>query len=174
MNRPQPNEAAPYYARYIELVEDGDIVSILARQLDETAALLSGISEEQSLHRYEPGKWSIREVMCHVTDTERAFAFRALWFGRGFDAPLASFDQNIAVPAALADSISWKNHMEDFRAVRAATITLFRNLPAEAWTRTGVASGNPVSVRALAYIIAGHLAHHRSILMERYYATMAA
>jgi hypothetical protein len=104
----------------------------------------------------------------HVNDTERVFQSRALWFGRGLEGPLPSFDQILGARGARADEISWAAHVEDFRAVRLATMTLFRNLPEDAWMRSGVASGNPVTVRALAYIIAGHAAHHRSILEERY------
>ena len=96
------------------------------------------------------------------------FLYRALWFARGFDTPLPGFDQNVAVPAAAADQFSWASHVEEFRAVRAATLAFFRNLPEDAWSRTGIASGNPVTVRALAYIIAGHVAHHIAILQERY------
>ena len=166
--RPEPQEAAPYYFRYIDQVQSADVLGELAAQLDETLALLGGISEEQSLHRYAPDKWSIRQVLNHVTDTERVFVFRALWFGRGFDTPLPGFDQNVAAPTARADEISWARHLEEFRSVRLATLTFFRNLPAEAWTRSGVASDNPVTVRALAYITAGHVAHHAAILRERY------
>ena len=135
----------------------------------ETASLLySGISEEKSLHRYAPEKWSIRQLLNHVTDTERAFAFRALWFARGFDSPLPGYDQNIAAAGAEADAIAWAAHVEEFRRVRLSTISLFRNMPAAAWARAGIASDNRVSVRAVAYIIAGHLEHHNAILRERY------
>jgi len=120
------------------------------------------------LHRYAPDKWTIREVWNHVSDTERAFAFRALWFARGFDSPLPSYDQEISAAGACANDFSWASHVEDFRAVRLATLSFFRNLPPDAWKRTGVASGNPFTVRALAYIIAGHVVHHRAILQERY------
>jgi len=130
--------------------------------------VLRGITDEKSLHRYAPGKWSIREMWNHVTDAERVFLYRALWFARGFDSPLPSFEQETATRAAGADAIPWAGHIEEFRAVRAATMAFFRHLPADAWKRAGVASGNPVSVRALAYIIAGHAAHHRAILEERY------
>jgi len=166
--RPQPTEAAEYYFRYIDQVQGEDVLGTLESQLDEMLALLGGISEERSLHRYGPDKWSIREALNHVSDTERVFVFRALWFGRGFDAPLPGFDQNVAVPMARSDEVSWARHVEDFRAVRQATLTLFRSLPAEAWMRSGVASDNPVTVRALAYITAGHAAHHMAILRERY------
>jgi hypothetical protein len=166
--RPQPTEAAEYYFRYIDQVQGEDVLGTLESQLGEMLALLGGISEERSLHRYGPDKWSIREALNHVSDTERVFVFRALWFGRGFDAPLPGFDQNVAVPMARSDEVSWARHVEDFRAVRQATLTLFRSLPAEAWMRSGVASDNPVTVRALAYITAGHAAHHMAILRERY------
>lgn len=166
--RPEPQEAAAYYSRYIDRVQSEDVLGTLEAQLDETLALLEGITEERSLHRYGPDKWSIREVLNHVTDTERVFVFRALWFARGFDTPLPSFDQNVAAPMARADEVSWARHVEEFRAVRLATLTFFRHLPAEAWMRSGIASDNPVTVRALAYITAGHLAHHVAILRERY------
>jgi hypothetical protein len=129
---------------------------------------LSGISEEKSLHRYAPEKWTIRQVLNHLSDAERLFVFRALWFARGFDSALPSFDQNIAVAGAGADEVSWARHVEEFRGVRLATISFFRNLPADSWLRSGIASGNPFTVRALAYIAAGHVAHHTTILKERY------
>ena len=107
-------------------------------------------------------------MLNHVTDTERAFAFRALWFARGFDVPLPSYDQEIAAKGDAADSISWAAHVEEFRRVRLATISLFKNMPAEAWARTGIASDNRFTVRAMAFITAGHLTHHVRILKERY------
>ena len=130
--------------------------------------MFSEISEEKSLHRYAPEKWSIRQVLNHVTDTERAFGFRALWFARGFESPLPSYDQNVASSGAEADLVSWAAHVEEFRRVRLSTISLFRNLPSQAWTRSGIASDNRFTVRALAYIIPGHFAHHVSVLRERY------
>lgn len=166
--RPQPNEAAAYYSIYIDRVISNDIVAELATQLDVTIAFLSAISEEQSLHRYAPDKWSMRELLGHVNDTERVFTFRAIWFARGFQDPLPSFDQKIGFKAAESDKVSWANHIDEFRAIRSATLALFRNLPADAWTRSGIASGNSVTVRALAYIVAGHLSHHLAILRERY------
>src|SRR6266496_4388546 len=152
MTRPQPTEAASYYFTYINQVTSDDPVSAIEHQLEESQAVFAKISEEKSLHRYGPDKWTIREVLNHVTDTERAFAFRALWFARGFDSPLPSYDQNIAAEGARANDFRWASHVEDFRAVRQATPTLFRNLPADAWMRGGIASGNPFTVRALAYI----------------------
>jgi len=164
--RPETTEAAPYYFTYINQVPGDDPLATLEKQLDET--LLATISEEKSLHRYAPDKWSIRQLLNHVTDTERAFAFRALWFARGFDTPLPSYDQNLAAAGAEADRVSWALHVEEFRRVRLATISLFRNMPAEGWTRSGIASDNRFTVRALAYIIAGHFAHHIAVVRERY------
>jgi len=153
---------------YISQVPDGDIRRTLETQETDTLQLLRGISEERSLHKYAAGKWTIREVVSHINDTERMFVFRAMWFARGFDSALPSFDQEIAIRGAAADARTLASHVEEFRAVRAGTVTLFRNLPDEAWTRRGVASGNPFTVRALAYIAAGHLAHHVRLLRERY------
>jgi len=166
--RPAPTEAAPYYYTYIDRISSDDVVGALESQLDPALRLFATITEEHSLHRYAPDKWSIRQLLNHVSDTERVFLYRALWFSRGFDTPLPAFDQNIAVPHAAADQFSWASHVADFSAVRAATLSFFRNLPDDAWSRTGIASGNPVSVRALAYIIAGHVAHHVAVLEERY------
>jgi hypothetical protein len=165
---PERTEAAEYYFTYIDKVPPGDICRLLDDQLAETLPLLHSISEDRSLHRYAPDKWSIRESLGHVNDAERLFVFRAFWFARGFTDPLPSFDQNVAVPVSGAQSRSWSSHVEEFRAIRAATLTFFRSLPSEAWTRRGVASGNPFTVRALAYITAGHVTHHMGILRERY------
>ena len=168
IGRPQNAEAAPYYFTYINQVAGDDAVGALESQLEESLAFFSGISEEKSLYRYAPEKWSIRQVLNHITDTERAFAFRALWFARGFETPLPSYDQNVAASGAEAERVSWAAHMEEFRRVRLSSISLFRNMPSEAWTRSGIASDNSFTVRALAYIIAGHLAHHITVLRERY------
>jgi hypothetical protein len=165
---PDRSEAAEYYFTYIDQVPDGDINAILGDQATETVALLRSIPDAESHRRYAPDKWTIRQVVNHISDCERVFVFRAFWFARGFDSPLPSFDQNIAVAAADADGGSWSRHIEEFNAVRLATRTFFENLPADAWSRGGVASGNPFTVRALAYLTAGHVAHHLRILRERY------
>jgi len=166
--RPDSTEAAPYFFTYIDKVEGEDPMAVLESQLDESVRLYSGISEEQSLTRYAVGKWSIRQVLSHLTDTERAFTFRALWFARGFDTPLPSFDQEISVAGAEADRIPLATHVEEFCRVRLATISFFRNLPQSAWMRRGMASDNPFTVRALAFIAAGHVVHHNRIVRERY------
>jgi hypothetical protein len=165
---PEAGEAAPYYSRYIDRVPGGDILDILETQREGTLAFLAGISEETSLRRYAPEKWNIRQVWSHVNDTELVFLFRAFWFARGFDSPLPSFDQDIAAAAAGAGEVPWSDHVEQFEGTRRTTLAFYRNLPAEAWARKGVASGNPFTVRVLAYIIAGHAAHHRAMLEERY------
>ncbi|MDT8067247.1 MAG: DinB family protein [Terriglobia bacterium] len=168
IGRPERTEAAPYYFTYIDKVQSDDILPFLASQLESAGSFLAGISEEQSLFRYAPGKWSIREVLNHVNDTERVFAMRAMWFARGFETPLPSFDQEIAVPGAKADAVVWADHVEEFRRIRLASISLFKNLPAAVWMKTGIASDNRFTVRALAYIAGGHVEHHLGILRERY------
>ena len=168
IGRPLDSEAAPYYFTYINQAPGDDPVALIEQQLDPSLDLFSSISEEKSLHRYAPGKWSIRELLNHVSDTERAFAFRVLWFGRGFQDPLASYDQNIAASGAVADRVPWSAHVEEFRRVRLSTVSLLQNLSPEAWQRGGIASGQHVTVRALAYIIAGHLTHHARVLQEKY------
>ncbi len=166
--RPDQNEAAPYYFTYIDQVPGGEILGLLEAQTAKTLPFLESISESKSLHRYHPDKWSIREVWGHVNDGERLFTGRAFWFARGFDNSLPSFDQNVSVVAAQSNDIAWARHVDEFRSIRAATIAFFRNLPEDAWMRSGMASDNRFTVRALAYITAGHLVHHQKILQERY------
>lgn len=169
MRRPERMEAAPYYFTYIDQVAGDDVSSTIEIQLEESLAFFSGISDERSLYRYAPDKWSVRQVLNHISDTERSFAFRALWFARGFETPLPSYDQNIAAAGAEADRIAWSAHVEEFRRVRLSTISLFANMPADAWERRGIASDNTFTVRAMAFILAGHLEHHRKILRDRYF-----
>jgi uncharacterized damage-inducible protein DinB len=166
--RPAANEAAPYYFRYIDLVSSDNIISVLEAQLREIPEFLSGISEEKSRHRYAPGKWSIRQLFNHVNDTERIFLFRALWFARGFQDSLPGYDQDVCAETSGADGVSWANHTDEFRSVRLATLALFQNLSEEAWLRNGSANDSSISVRAIAYIIAGHVQHHTTVLKERY------
>jgi hypothetical protein len=168
IGRPQSTEAAPNYFTYINQVTGDDPLATIDTQLDESLALFAGITEEKSLHRYAPEKWSIRQVLNHVSDNERAFVFRALWFARGFDSPLPGYDQDIAAASAGADTVSWADHVAEFRAVRLSTISLFKNMPPEAWLRTGIASEKPFTVRALAFIIPRHVTHHIKLLRERY------
>jgi len=161
---PAPDEADPYFFRYIDQVEGDDILLVLTAQLDEALTQLKQITEEQSLAQPAPDKWTLKETLNHLTDTERIFAFRAFWFARGFDSALPSFDQLQAAAAAGAHSISWQSHVAEFYHVRLSTLDFFRHLPADAWNRTGTASGYRFSVRALAFLIAGHVAHHLKLL----------
>jgi len=166
--RPTETEAAPYYFRYIDLVSSENIVSVLETQLRETFEFLSSISEEKSRHRYAPEKWSIRQLLNHVNDSERIFLFRAHWFARGFQDALPGYDQDFCVAASGAEDIPWTSHVEEFRSIRLSTLAFFRNLPEEAWSRKGTANDNAITVRALAYILAGHVKHHINVLQERY------
>lgn len=166
--RPKPAEAAHYYFAYIDQVTGDDPLESICTQFNQYLPFLKGISEDESRSRYATDKWSIRQVLNHINDAERAFTFRALWFARNFDSPLPSYDQGVAAAGANADAVSWAAHVEEFTHVRLATISLFRNLPAEAWTRTGIASDCTFTVRALAFIIPGHVEHHFRILRERY------
>jgi hypothetical protein len=168
INVPERTEAAPYYFKYIDQVPKGDIRQTLEAQFSETLLLFREISDEASLYRYAADKWSIRQVVGHINDTERLFVFRALWFARGLEPAQPSFDQDIAVANSRADDRSWASHVEEFRGVRAATVAFFQDLPEEAWGRSGVASGHSVTVRALAYMTAGHVKHHLTLLRERY------
>jgi hypothetical protein len=165
---PDRGEAAAYYFTYIDKVPPGDIRRVLTEQAGEATTLLRGISEERSRHRYAPGKWSIRDVLAHVNDGERVFSHRALWFARGFETPLPSFDQEIASATAHADARTWGSLVDEFVAVRAATVAFFDSLDDAAWDRRGIASDKPFTVRALAYVCAGHLTHHIGILKEKY------
>jgi len=165
---PERSEAAPYYFGYIDRIKSEDVVGVLEHQVGEALPLLRSVTEERSLHRYQPGKWSIRELLGHVSDAERVFLYRALWFARGFDTPLPSFDEKASVAAAGSDQVPWSRHVEELRAVREATVAFFKNLPAEGWMRRGTASEKVFTTRALAYVIAGHLDHHLAVLRERY------
>ncbi|MGA9508500.1 MAG: DinB family protein [Candidatus Sulfotelmatobacter sp.] len=168
--RPEPEEYAPYYGRYISLVEGDDILSQLDHQRRQTMMLLCGRDESDGDFHYAPGKWSAKEVLGHVCDTERIFAYRALRISRADTTPLESFEQDDYVREGPFANRLLSDLVEDFIAVRRATLSLLRNLDEAAWMRRGVASKNEVTVRALAYMIAGHELHHRKILAEKYFA----
>jgi len=166
--RPEPGEYAPFYETYVSLIAETDVVGALERQTAEALALLRPIPEGRGGHRYEPGKWSVKQLVGHIIDAERIFAYRALAIARGDRRPLPGMDQDEYMAGADFDALPLSGLVEEFEAVRRSTLLLLRHLPAEAWQRRGTASDNEVSVRALAYIIAGHGAHHLRILRERY------
>jgi DinB superfamily len=166
---PRPDEYAASFAGYVaRMANDEDIVAVLASQLNQVVARLGGIPEARGDYCYAPGKWTIKEVVGHLCDTERVFAYRALRIGRGDTTPLPSFDDKAYVPEIRAGERTLADLAGEWGDVRRASIALFRNLPAPAWRRRGVASDQPISVRALAYIIAGHVRHHLEGLAARY------
>ena len=173
IGRPEPSEFVPYHGDYISLVKGSDIVGALEEQGKEIVALLSSLSERQAQHRYEPGKWSVKEVVGHVIDTERIFAYRALRIARGDATPIEGFEQDDYVRAAQFDKRTLAGLVEEFAAVRRATILLYHGLDGEAWLRRGIANQKEVTVRALAYLTAGHELHHRKILEEKYLTAAA-
>lgn len=166
--QPQTTEYAPYYGKYTSLVPEGDIVDTLTTQLEDTLSALRALSEEQASSRYAPGKWSVKEVVGHMIDTERIFGHRAFRFARNDHSALPGFEQDDYVNAANFDARPIKDLADEFELVRRANLSLLRSLDEEAWLRRGVASDNEVSVRALAYIMAGHETHHMNIIRERY------
>ena len=168
VGRPQPDEVPSHYVGYIERVPESDPVAVLAAQSGRDVDLLRGLSETDALKRYAPGKWSVKEVVGHLADTERIMAYRALRIARGDETPLPSFDENAYVPPAKFDARPLTDLVADLRTVRASTLALFRSLDGDAWRRRGTASGKPVSVRALGYMIPGHERHHVEILKTRY------
>jgi hypothetical protein len=167
-SRPAADEHDPYYAPYIARVPEGDIIEILAAQIGETQRLLAGISERQALHRYAPGKWSVKEVIGHLADGERIFAYRALRAARADQTPLPGFDENTYVPAGRFDTRPLSSLLDELSAARQSTVALLRGIDDEASRRRVSANDRPISVRALAYVIAGHERHHVAILKERY------
>lgn len=168
VDRPGPGENAPYYDTYIREVPDGDVLARLAAQNRALLAGLAGLPEERALFRYAPGKWSVKEVIGHLVDAERVFAYRALRFARADATPLPGFDENAWVPAAAFDARPLASLLDEYAAVRAATLAFFRGLEPAAFARLGTANGNPMSVRAAAWVLAGHERHHAGVLGERY------
>jgi hypothetical protein len=166
--RPQAGESASYYDRYISLVPGNDILTTLDEQRRHMLLLLSGRTESDGDLRYAPDKWSLKEVLGHINDTERIMSYRALRIARGDATPIEGYEQDDYVRNGPFARLSLSDLIEDYIAVRRATISLFRILDEPAWTRRGVANKNEVTVRALAYIIAGHELHHRRILEEKY------
>ena len=167
--RPEPGEYAPFYETYVSKVPVGDVIAQLESQRLQTAQLFAASTERDGNFRYAPDKWTIKEVVGHLSDTERVFSYRAMRIGRGDQTPLPPFDQNDYVKNGNFGEQSLADLVSEFGIVRTATLALLRSFNAEAWARRGTASNNPVTVRALAFIIAGHELHHREILKERYF-----
>ncbi len=168
-SRPGPHEYAPAFHGYVARIgEEENILEALARQHADLLAWLGRIPPARGDHRYAADKWSIKEVVGHLSDTERVFAYRALRIGRGDPTPLPGYDDQAYVPEQRAGDRPLADLAEEWDAVRRATLTLLRNLPPAAWTRIGVAGDQPASVRALAYVIAGHVRHHLEVLEARY------
>jgi uncharacterized damage-inducible protein DinB len=168
MRRPEPSEIASYFHGYIALVPDGDLLATMRRQRDETAALLAKLSPKEAAHRYQPGKWSVAEVFGHLADSERVMVYRALRFARGDQTPLPGFDENSWVASANFARRPLAAIAAELRSVRDATLTFFAGLDEAAAARSGTANQNPMSVRGLAWVVAGHELHHLKVLRERY------
>ncbi|MEW6051554.1 MAG: DinB family protein [Candidatus Zixiibacteriota bacterium] len=165
---PDQFEYAPYYGKYITAISHGDILTTLSDQVSDARALFSGLSDEQAMYSYAPEKWNIKEILGHVIDAERVFAYRALRIARADRTALASFEHDDYVKVAKFSQRPLPVLLTEFEHVRAASVDLFTHLDDEAWSRKGTASGFAVSVRALAWIIAGHELHHRRIIQARY------
>jgi DinB superfamily len=169
MTRPEAGEFAEYYGKYIAKVPGTDVVGILESERLHMSQLFAGRSERDGNFRYAPGKWTIKEILGHVTDGERIFTYRALRIARGDETPLASFEQDDYVKNGGFASRTLADLAQEFDAVRGASISLFRSFDEAAWARRGVASQKPVTARALGFITAGHQIHHRMILEESYF-----
>ena len=167
-NRPEQSEYLPYYGTYISKVPSGDVVETLSAQHDVTLAMLRDLPEDQGGIRYAPGKWSVREVVGHLTDAERVFTYRALRFARGDETPLPGFDENAYVTKSRLDARSLRSLCDEYEAVRRATVLLFASFDADEWLRAGVASNATMRVHSSAWVCAGHELHHREILRTRY------
>jgi len=168
MNRPTPSEYAPYYEGYISQVSESDILPVLRSQMDELDVLLGRVEPEHETFRYAEGKWSIREIAGHLIDGERVFGYRAFCIARGEQQNLPGFDQNDYMLTAPYDRIELEDLLSELRLIRLGNIAMLRTLDEEAWSRTGSANNNQVTVRALVFILAGHVRHHMNVLRERY------
>src|SRR5687767_3949542 len=166
--RPGAGDFSEYYGKYVKLVPDGDIIAILATQLEDTLVPIRALTEARARLAYAPGKWSVKEVLGHMADCERIFAYRALRIARADTTPLPGFDEKAFAPAGRFNDRPLASLLAELTAVRRATVALFAGLPPEAWQRLGTASDNRISVRGCAWIIAGHELHHRNGLAQNY------
>jgi uncharacterized damage-inducible protein DinB len=168
IGRPAPTEYVPHFARYVDLVPQGDVLEVLRRQVDETAALVLPLSDRDAGYRYAEGKWSIKEVIGHLVDAERIFLYRAVCFARGEPKALPGWDENEYVARAAFGARSLPDLVAELRAARADAVSFFSGLDAEELLRRGTANQREYTVRAVAYIAAGHERHHGNIIRERY------
>lgn len=168
LQRPLESEYPEYYNPYVHLVSENNLLTLLKENLVKTIELFESLSEADGLFRYAENKWSIKEVLGHMADTERIMSYRLLRVGRGDQTPLAGFNENDYVQGSQINKLPIKNILEDFIAARKATLTLFQNMPEDAWANIGFANNTEVTARAIAYIIAGHALHHYHIITERY------
>ena len=168
MSRPLENEYAPAFQGYVSYVNEDDIMPAMRSQIDELDVLLDKVTPERETYRYAEGKWSIREIVGHLIDGERVFGYRLLCIARGETQNLPGFDQDEYMLTAPFDRIDLEDLLSEFRLARLSNIAMLRTLDEAAWTRMGTANGNPISVRALAFIMVGHLRHHMAVLRERY------
>jgi hypothetical protein len=165
--RPSPTEYASYYGPYIDLVPDGDIIEALRTQLLEVISFLRNVPEREADVLHSPYTWTLKQVVNHISDGERVFAYRALCIARGDTTPLPGFDENEYTKTSKVERLTLGDLADEFETVRAATVSLLQSLPDEAWSRTGTANKNPISVRALAWIMVGHARHHLAIMKRR-------
>lgn len=165
---PEASEYNPYYGRYISLMKTDNIVTTLESQILDTLTILRRADDAKANYRYAPEKWTVKQMLGHMSDTERIFAYRALRISRGDETPIEGFEQDDYVRNGPFENCRWSDLVGEFEMIRKTTVSLFRNLSEEAWTRRGTASGHGVTVRALAFMIAGHELHHRNILREKY------
>ena len=170
MSRPEPTEYDPYYERYISLVPEDDVINVLAHQRKELSHMFHGVSDSVGALAYQEGKWTVKEVLSHLIDGERMFAYRVFRIARGDKTPIEGFEQDGYIENSHANRRSISDLLEEFKLLRKANVMFFRNLKPDDWTRVGIANNVEISVRSLAWIMAGHIRHHATILKERYLA----
>lgn len=168
IERPSPDEHNPYYSKYIALVTEGDLLAVLERQAGEVRALAAALPPARETFSYAPGKWTVRQVIGHLTDAERVFGYRAFRISRGDETPLSGFDENVYVARSPYNGVAAATLTDEFAVVRAANVAFLRQLEPSRWLLKGTANNNPISVRALGYIMAGHVKHHQNGLAANY------
>jgi hypothetical protein len=168
LTRPQPGEYAEGYATYVAAAPEGNVLALLQAQLGDVLDLYSRFTEAQAAYRYAPGKWSLKDLLQHLSDAELIFAYRCLRIGRGDATPLPGFDENAFAASAAADQRRVGDLRADFRAARTASLELFRSFPDEAWVQRGTSNGRNLTARCIPYLCLGHVAHHLAVIRERY------